>query len=141
MVYLHINRRSSKEFKMQQRAQLIFRESKFCMHACHISPLLHSLYWLPVKQSIYFKILLPMHLQSYPWPCLEIHQLSDNHMHQESGKILFVIRRKVECWYQLLKVNHWHLWGKGHSVLQQQRQNCGTEECSSRRFTNTGSLK
>ena len=35
-------------------ARLIFGESKFC----HITPLLKSLHWLPVKQRVKFKILL-----------------------------------------------------------------------------------
>ena len=35
-------------------ARLIFNESKFC----HITPLLHSLHWLPIKYRIDFKILL-----------------------------------------------------------------------------------
>ena len=35
-------------------AHLIFQESRFC----HITPLLKSLYWLPVKYRIVFKIIL-----------------------------------------------------------------------------------
>ena len=35
-------------------ARLILKESKFC----HITPLLMTLHWLPVKYRIHFKILL-----------------------------------------------------------------------------------
>ena len=35
-------------------AHLIFQESRFC----HITPLLKSLHWLPVKYRIVFKIIL-----------------------------------------------------------------------------------
>ena len=35
-------------------ARLIFHESKHC----HVTPLLYSLHWLPVKQRIHFKLLL-----------------------------------------------------------------------------------
>ena len=35
-------------------ARLIFQESRFC----HITPLLKSLHWLPVKYRIVFKIIL-----------------------------------------------------------------------------------
>ena len=39
---------------MGTAARLIFQESRFC----HITPLLKSLHWLPVKYRIVFKIIL-----------------------------------------------------------------------------------
>ena len=52
--YLHTKDPYKKIRIQNAAARLIFGESKFC----HITPLLKSLHWLPVKQRVKFKILL-----------------------------------------------------------------------------------
>ena len=53
MGYRHVSYKNCRGFRTQ--LLVLFEESKFC----HITPLLRSLHWLPVKHRIDFKVLLP----------------------------------------------------------------------------------
>ena len=67
-------------------ARLIFQESRFC----HITPLLKSLHWLPVKYRIVFKIIL-ITLKQYillaPGRGKTLTTLSDRSFHAAAPKL------------------------------------------------------